>query len=145
MRTAFLADENSGERYTDMRANQLVADCWRVAATAGQQLRFLAFKQVTEVASLAAMEEERDAQIGEGTVTAAAFKKGQAIECTEESNPYWRDNVWLRCSGRVAEALSGDAQRIVVSKAFIRNDRPSSAMDLIVELTAVQTEASGEE
>lgn len=143
VRTAFLRDEDTGERYTDMPANQLIADCWRAAVDEGQHLRYLAFKQVTESSSLAAMEEERDRQVGEGMVGAMEFERGEAISFTEASSPYWRDNVWLRCSGRVAQELSDDdEQRAVVSKAYIMHDRLNSEMDLIVELTELPAQGS---
>lgn len=145
VRIAFLRDVEADYRYTDMYANQLIADCWRAAVEAAGltgdargQLRYLALHQVTETASLAAMENERDLQIEAGIVTRETFYWGQAIQCTEESSPYWKDNAWLRCSRRVAQVLSDDAQRFVVSRAIIRNDRLNSEMDLVVELTPAE-------
>lgn len=134
VRSAFLV-HTSGVRFTKARSYQIIVDAWTAAGgTSARPLRFLAFENVVEEKSMAAMEKELRRQIAEGVLSNKDFSNGQAIVHTSSSEN-WPKNRWIGCCIRVAQSMSSTTHQVTVGRAWIMPpSRRGTASNLIVEL-----------
>lgn len=142
---AFLQSVKTKARHTDMRAWQIIADGWLTEAGnqpagAPEDLRYLAFHDVTEDASRDAIVAELDSQLT--SAGAVRLEAPITIEFTSASTN-WSTNPWIRCAERVAAALSTPTQRITASKAYATYvDDVGDEFHLVVEFTATAIPAA---
>lgn len=125
---------------TGTRAWQMIVDGWLTAG--GTQptgdpegLQYLAFHDVIELQAKVALAKEMEQQWSDGRVLRR--DPPESVEYTAANSGNWLTNPWIRCSQRVAAALSTPTQQIVVSRVWsIYMGRLDNEYHLIVELAS---------
>lgn len=141
--SAFLTNSFATVRYTDMRAWQMIVDSWLTAggnqpAGTPEGLQYLAFHDILEGQSKAALIKEMQKQWAAGLPRS---DPPESVEYTSASEN-WLTNPWIRCSERVAAALSSPTQQVTVSRARSVYMGPGvDEFSLIVELASTPVHA----
>lgn len=142
---ALLVDDSTNDRYTEMRAWQLIVDSW--LAGEGTQppgtsegLQYLVFCGVVESQSCIAMREELHRQSCQDPVEREWAKPVEFMSASRT----WKETPFIRCAERVATALSTATREIKASRAWIlykSMDVGEVDFHLVVELTPVTDSA----
>lgn len=144
VREAELADRNNPkERYTEMRAWEVIIDSWLTgqsgqAATTVDGLKYLVFESVDEKDSKTYLNSERSQQASSGKVDMTAVTNGEPVVVSREGSN-WAKITWLSCCQRVATNLSAmSGKQIGIVRALAVFPSPPN---LIVELGIIASPA----
>ncbi|KAJ4411352.1 hypothetical protein N0V82_009003 [Gnomoniopsis sp. IMI 355080] len=137
---AFLSNGDTGTRLTEMRAWQLIADSWMTGGGTqppGEKdgLQYLVFRDVVQTQTCLAMVSELQHQSCQDTVDG----QWATAEFTPASSN-WQIAPFIRCSERVADALSIATREIKATRAWVvyKNVEVGEAdFHLVVELGPV--------
>lgn len=136
--TLFL--EGDGRRFINMRASELIADCWLAGGGAQppgkpEELRYMGINHIIEDASEESMKRELTQQLSQGLI------KNPPTAPVEIpfGSPNWAANKWLRVCARVATEFSTPERNITVTRAWIVREGKCKGkvqfLHLVVEYT----------
>lgn len=142
---AFLIHQETNARFTEMRAWQIIADCWLAGGGTqppGQRdgLKYLVFREVVEVQSCVSMRQELRRQ---GCRNPVDGQWAAPAEFTPASKS-WKKTPFVRCAERVAAALSTATSKIEARRAWIMYksiDVGEADSHLVVELAPITSNA----
>lgn len=144
---AFLMEQSTQRRYTDMRCWQMITDSWlngggKQPAGAIDNLGYIGINGITEPDSRAAMISELQQQATAGADTdPPADMDAIAVVETTSASPFWSKNPWLRCCERVAEGLTTPTLQVSIQRAWIILDTLGD-YHLVVRLVQVEVQAA---
>lgn len=102
-------------RYTDMRLSNMIVDSFLSAGGQADRLQFLGINCIVNKFALASMAEDfRTATDEQRSAVVIDGKEAQVVTFTPSK---MSENPFVRCAGRVAEALSDAAGKMVLVKA----------------------------